>query len=378
MKTFDNDSRLTDARTPTSHAASHEAGGSDEIDVSPTQIVTTSGSVSDVLTIGLSGAEWAPAGTPGAHASTHSAAGTDALTLSASQMSGTAVTQADTGTVTGTMIANTTISSGNLALTLTPFLVPTATILPYSGITTPNGWLLCDGSSVNISTYNSLWLTFGTTFSNATTTNTSTTVSGLSGMSATTHVGWGISGTNIPSGATISSVTNATTVVISTAATGTASGTATILISPYGFTGAGNTSTFLVPDLRGRSPFGRDNMGGSAASRITTASLTNGGNFLGSVGGTQTHTLTTGQMPSHTHTQNAHNHQLKAWNIGTNASWGTFPATGGFASSDMTYNNWDPSQNHITSTTATNQNTGGGEAHQNMPPALILNYIIKT
>src|SRR5690348_11474007 len=52
------------------------------------------------------------------------------------------------------------------------------------------------------------------------------------------------------------------------------------------------TTTFNVPDLRGRAVFGLDNMGGSAASRITVA----GGNFngatLGATGGAENHTLT--------------------------------------------------------------------------------------
>ena len=46
--------------------------------------------------------------------------------------------------------------------------------------------------------------------------------------------------------------------------------------------GAGDGSTtFNIPDLRGRVAFGLDNMGGSAASRITVA----GGNFDGTARG---------------------------------------------------------------------------------------------
>jgi hypothetical protein len=111
------------------------------------------------------------------------------------------------------------------------------------------GLIPCDGRTLSRTTYANLWGTFGTTFTNATLVGSSTTVSGLTGMSSDTHVGWGIAGTNIPTGAKISSVTNSTTVVISAAATGPAPGTANIAISPYGFTGAGNTTTFNVPSL---------------------------------------------------------------------------------------------------------------------------------
>lgn len=64
--------------------------------------------------------------------------------------------------------------------------------------------------------------------------------------------------------------------------------------------GDGST-TFNVPDSRGRVDINVD----GAANRITAAS-TNGANAdtLGGVGGTETHTLVTAEMPAHTHTQN--------------------------------------------------------------------------
>jgi len=57
-----------------------------------------------------------------------------------------------------------------------------------------------------------------------------------------------------------------------------------------------------VPDFRGRTPVGLDNMGGSAASRVTSAS-TSGTNaiVLGGAFGAETHTLSLSQMPAHTH-----------------------------------------------------------------------------
>lgn len=56
-----------------------------------------------------------------------------------------------------------------------------------------------------------------------------------------------------------------------------------------------------IPDHRGRVAAGKDNMGGSAANRLTTAASGVNGAALGAAGGSQSHVLTSAQMPSHTH-----------------------------------------------------------------------------
>ena len=123
-----------------------------------------------------------------------------------------------------------------------------------------------------------------------------------------------------------------------------------------------------VPNLQGRVPVGK-----SSETEFDT---------LGETGGSKTHTLTVDEMPSHTHTQNSHNHtqnphdnQAPTWN-GLSGSYEA--ATGGYG--------WDypggPPVSTTTATnnatTATNQNTGGGLAHNNLQPYIVLNYIIKT
>ena len=62
-------------------------------------------------------------------------------------------------------------------------------------------------------------------------------------------------------------------------------------------TGDGVT-TFNVPDLRGRIRVGKDDMGGSAASRVTTAGSSIDGATIGSAGGAQTVTMARANMPN--------------------------------------------------------------------------------
>lgn len=76
------------------------------------------------------------------------------------------------------------------------------------------------------------------------------------------------------------------------------------LFSLFGTTyGSGDGSTtFNVPDLRGRVVAGKDDMGGSAASRLSGTSITTGGGAttLGGSGGAETKTLLTANLPPYT------------------------------------------------------------------------------
>ena len=168
----------------------------------------------------------------------------------------------------------------------------------------------------------------------------------------------------------------------------------------YG-SGDGST-TFAIPDMRGRAVAGKDDMGGSAASRITAGVTGVSGTTLGAAGGNQnaashSHTFT-GNAASHTHTQDSHNHSVydpsHAHNytaryggyqtIGQELnvpSWSTpYGLGGGYIegnyASTSNYGSTATNQNTSITPTGTLGSTFTGTSG-NLQPTIILNYIIK-
>jgi microcystin-dependent protein len=208
--------------------------------------------------------------------------------------------------------------------------MPSGSITQFAGSTAPSGWLSCDGTAVSRTTYAALFAVIGTTY------------------------------------------------------------------------GAGDGSTtFVLPNMKGRVPVGYD----SAQTEFDA---------LGEAGGAKTHTLTAAEIPSvaaanHTHAAGTfaaadHGHGAGSFNAAIGATNGnpnrigyiagtvTGPGTatysieaGGLLTGTANFNHYTPIYGSsggaapaVTGTSGTTSaNTGGGGAHNNLQPYIVLNYIIK-
>lgn len=120
-----------------------------------------------------------------------------------------------------------------------------------------------------------------------------------------------------------------------------------ILGTTYGGDGV---STFGLPDLRGRAPVHAGQ--GPGLSNYA----------LGEKTGTEAVTLTTAQIPSHTHAVQGNDEPPNAQS----------PRNGLLGGADI-YNN-RPAESAMDASAVTS--TGGGQAHSNIQPVLAVNYII--
>lgn len=229
--------------------------------------------------------------------------------------------------------------------------VPAGAMFPFAGTAAPTGYLLCDGSAVSRSTYAALFTAIGTVWGagDGTTTfnlpdmrgrvaagrddmggtnaqrltvvltgNTTSGNASVTALSSTANlaVGMRVFGAGIPAGATIATITSSTAITLSANATATATGV---------------SLRFGIVD----------------------------GITLGDAAGDDVHTLATTQIPAHSHNYDSggNSHYV------LRSSGGTLGLTTGSVQANLA--------------TAT-QNAGGGQAHPNVQPTAVVNYIIKT
>ncbi len=206
------------------------------------------------------------------------------------------------------------VSLSKLAAAVAAALCPTGATLDFVGTTAPTGWLLCSGGTIGSASSG------GTLRANA---DTET-------LYALLWDSW--SNTELP--------------------IQTSGGVASTRGANAAADFAAN-KRLPVPDVRGRVIAGKDDMGGSAASRLTS-SYFGIGTTLGLAGGSQSHTLTTSQMPAHTHDAQVHD--------------------GGGGAYDRALRSQG---NAIANLDGIVQSAGGGQGHNNTQPTIVMNKIIK-
>ena len=217
-----------------------------------------------------------------------------------------------TGAVTNNMLAGSIapakITGTAIVANDYSYLNPVGMVAPFAGASSPNGWLICDGTAVSRSTYASLFSAIGTTY------------------------------------------------------------------------GVGdNTTTFNLPDLRGRTPIGVGTGTGLTA-RALAATV-----------GAESVTLTAGQsgVPAHSHantataTDSGHSHTV-TWTETVDSTGdapaGTFRLDTGNSSFQGTNSIGTSSNSANITVSVTNVNNtaiDATDAHTNMQPSIALNYIIK-
>lgn len=255
-------------------------------------------------------------------------------------------------------------------------------VLEYAGFELPPGYLWAAGQAVSRVGYSALFdattrvLVANTTLGVSEITVTSGSTAGLNGMP--------ISGAGIPASTIILSGQGGSVLTISQAGTASTNGV-TMRVCPYG-AGDGST-TFNVPDRRGTTAIGRDDMNGSIAGRVTSAGSGVEATRLGYIGGSQAtqqhahgvsdpghqHSGTTVSAGLHTHTVQAMQ-QVGLNQIGSSGFQ--------FTANQTITTTENGAHTHAFTTGSTGaavtiQNYGTGGS-QNMQPLTVMNFIIYT
>jgi microcystin-dependent protein len=193
-----------------------------------------------------------------------------------------------------------------------PSVIPCGVIQMFAGSTAPNGWLVCDGSTVSRKTYSDLFKIIGTTYGAGNSNDTFT----LPDMRGRTPIGVG-TGAGLTS-RTLAATTGAETVTLSASnipsiTTGTQSAnhthsgtTSGVSVNHY----HQNYSDGVGSGNMGRAQYGFSALGGGYAGQIIVGSGANGysTSYTGYISSDHSHTITTGNESanhSHTYTNNS-------------------------------------------------------------------------
>jgi microcystin-dependent protein len=144
--------------------------------------------------------------------------------------------------------------------------------------------------------------------------------------------------------------------------------------------GDGST-TFGIGDLRGRTIACKDDMGGSAASRLTSTYFGTSAAVLGAAGGSQSHTMTLGELPTGITSANTGTVALSVTSTvndilrgGASDNFTSTVGSGQFNS--LTKNTITSTGNIGVGAAAVTSNNTGGNPHSIASPSLIINFAL--
>lgn len=226
---------------------------------------------------------------------------------------------------------NAVLSVKNGLPTWTNNVLPTGTILDFCGVGAPVGWLLANGRTIGSASssannksndYKELFELLWNNFSNEV-----LAVSGGRGSSATAD--WNAN------------------------------------------------KSIALPDLRGRMTVGRDAMASNNSNRIASECVSNGANAdqMGASGGTDKVTLAESHIPSHRHFSvvfTGEHGEVPANTLNANNTVNSFGRGG-----NIDYVLRPPSNVSTEPNASRTSSYGGGQAHDNMSPFLVVTKIIK-
>jgi microcystin-dependent protein len=261
--------------------------------------------------------------------------------------------------------------------------VPIGTLIPFAGTpnTLPPNYLVADATPISRATYGALFTAI-TLAGTGTTTLAGATITGVSSaITPYINAGMKITGTNLGALGTVYTVSSVgTTSIVLTSGTGVVAGTAgAIVVYPHG---AGNgSSTFNLPDARGRVVAGQGAVNTNAQPSL----------WVGNASGEQLHILAQNELSTAlgtaapqaiTITDPQHNHNIgsNVYLNNTSSTVGPVVAGGGLTTSGLyTGQLTTNSSTGITASAGASAvtNSGGGQGHNNMQPYLVATHIIR-
>jgi microcystin-dependent protein len=232
-----------------------------------------------------------------------------------------------------------------------------------------NLWILANGSAVSrtsqSSLFNAVTLSFSGTASGTTITGISSSITSLI-VSGVVGLNYIIEGPGLGTSSYITGV-GATSITVSNAPT---AGAGAFRVFLQGGNGDGS-STFNVPDMRGRMPVGAFGPGTNSQPLVGMGSTL----WDGGIPGEAEHSLSVGENATHAHTDTGHTHPVAGQSGGFQPVIGQEGFTGTWAAA-ANGSQYGPTGLGLNTDAVLNTGTGNaqiassgsGSAHNNMPP----------